>query len=69
MSYLKMIKMVCAVLALAGFVILLGTAGASDYAWETGQYYPMADVTKGCVTGILLMLPSLAVSCIGEGRG
>lgn len=65
-STLKKIEAVCAVLALIGFIIALGVAGASDYADEIGQYYPLANITKGCVAAGLLMTPSLIVSYVKE---
>lgn len=53
------------VLALIGFIIILGSVGKADYMDAVGGYYSFSDILKQCMIGLFLMLP-FSVKCMKE---
>lgn len=51
------IERVCAIAAVIGFVVILGTVGSCDCAVECKQYYSDVTLFKGIAVGMLLSLP------------
>ena len=51
-------------LAVLGVLVVLGTAGGSDYADEVGEVYPMTDILRGLSVGLALMIPAFITSAI-----
>ena len=58
-STLKKIETVLIVMGFIGFLIVLGAIGTDDYYTEIGQYYPLINVIKTAIPGILLMVPGI----------
>ena len=50
-----MFEHLAGLLLFGGFFLLVGTAGASDYADEMGVYWNIADYIPQMVIGVLMM--------------
>lgn len=59
MNYSKIISWVLGIMALIGFLLLIGAVGASDRAVEMGVYEPLTAHIKGAVIGLMLMIPEV----------
>jgi len=55
-------RKIIAILAIVGFIIVLGTAGASDY-W--GDQIPFSTVIIQCAIGAAFMMPAI-IYCIRD---
>lgn len=51
-------KKVFKILAVIGFIILLGAVGKVDYMSEIHQYYPLSKTMIAMGIGIILMIPA-----------
>jgi len=51
-------KNISKILAMIGFIILLGAVGKVDYMSEIHQYYPLSKTIIAICVGIILMIPA-----------
>ena len=63
MNYLK--NKIFGIMFVIGFIIILGSAGKSDYMDEIGEYYSFGEMLKYCGMGLVLMIP-YSVKCAKE---
>lgn len=70
MNYLKkMIEIVGALLMAAGFFVLVGTAGASDYADEIGEVFSYTEHIPHIISGFVMLFVGGAMVKYLEGEG
>lgn len=56
MNFLKrLIETIAGLMVLVGFFLLIGTAGASDLADETGQMFSYKDYIPSIISGFVLI--------------
>lgn len=54
MNYLKVIKTVAGLTAFAGFFLMVGTTGRSDYMDAIGAYYPVTEMFPQMLIGLAM---------------
>lgn len=55
MNCLKIVKTIAGIIIVAGFILMLGTVGTSDYMIEIGQYYPLSAMLPQMIIGLVMM--------------
>lgn len=58
MNYSKIIRTVAGLTAFAGFFLMVGTAGTSDYMDEIGAYYPFTEMLPQMLICLAMMIPA-----------
>jgi hypothetical protein len=59
MNYSKIFNWLLGIAAFIGFMLIIGSVGAMDYADEIGMYEPWNAHLKEIMTGVLLIIPGL----------
>lgn len=55
MNCLKIAKTIAEIITVAGFILLVGVVGTSDYMTEIGQYYPLSAMLPKMIIGMVMM--------------
>lgn len=66
MNYSKILSWILGIMALVGFLMLIGAVGASDYAVEMNIYEPITAHIKEMIIGAVLMIPGAVYLKITE---
>lgn len=59
MNYSKVFRTISLVLFFAGFALIFGSAGTSDYMSAIGEYRPIWKTALMCLCGFALMTPMI----------